>query len=150
MEGSEPIEAVLKHLFDSQQFAVLATQAQGQPYVSLMAFAATDDLRTLIFATERQTRKFANVTAETRTAVMIDDRSNRSSDTQTATAVTAIGQAGEASGEERARLLEIYLAKHPHLAEFAQSPSCALICVRVGSYYVVSRFQDVRELHFNT
>lgn len=148
MEGTQPIEAVLKHLFDSQQFAVLATQAQGQPYVSLMAFAATDDLRTLIFATDRQTRKFANVMAETRTAVMIDDRSNRSSDTQTATAVTAIGQAGEASDKERARLLEIYLAKHPHLTGFAQSSSCALIRMRVHSYYVVSRFQEVRELHF--
>ena len=148
MDREEPIEIVLKHLFDSQSFAVLATQEQGQPYVSLMAFAATNDLRNLIFVTDRHTRKFANITANTRTAVMIDDRSNQSSDTEFATAVTAVGEAEEVAGVDHTRLLEIYLSKHPHLAEFAQSQSCALIRMWVGSYFVVSHFQEVRELHF--
>jgi nitroimidazol reductase NimA-like FMN-containing flavoprotein (pyridoxamine 5'-phosphate oxidase superfamily) len=148
MDMNTPIEPFLKSLFDSQQFAVLATQEKGQPYMSLMAFAATDDLRGLIFATDRSTRKFANVKDDVHTAVLIDNRSNRSSDTRTAAAVTAIGIAEELAGEERERLLGIYLAKHPHLEHFARLPSCALIRVRVGSYFVVTRFQEVRELHF--
>lgn len=148
MDRDVPMETLLKRLFEGQQFAVLATQEQGQPYTSLMAFAATDNLRNLIFATERLTRKFANVMANTRTAVMIDDRSNHSTDIENATAVTALGEAEEVGGAERERLLEIYLAKHPHLAAFARSESCALIRMWVVSYKVVSRFQDVRELHF--
>jgi hypothetical protein len=46
-------------------------------------------------------------------------------------------------------LLNIYLAKHPHLKEFVSSPTCALIKVRVQKYYVVSKFQNVQELHMS-
>jgi len=148
MENQEPIEAMLSALLASQQFAVLATQDQGQPYVSLMAFAHTEDLRSLVFATDRATRKFTNLLSNNRVAVMIDNRSNRGSDTETATAATVLGQAHELSGEERERHLAAYVRKYPHLSAFARSEKCALIRIAVESYYVVSRFQDVRELHF--
>jgi nitroimidazol reductase NimA-like FMN-containing flavoprotein (pyridoxamine 5'-phosphate oxidase superfamily) len=51
------LRELLAELFDSQRSAVLATQGGGQPYCSLMAFAATGDLRDLLFATLRATRK---------------------------------------------------------------------------------------------
>jgi nitroimidazol reductase NimA-like FMN-containing flavoprotein (pyridoxamine 5'-phosphate oxidase superfamily) len=148
MDSPEPIESVLQALFATQRFAVLATQEENQPYLSLMAFAATSDLRHLLFAMERQTRKYANLQAHPRTAVLIDNRSNQSADTHTATAVTALGAAAEVAGTERDDLLRLYLAKHPHLADFTRLPSCALARVKVDSYYVVSKFQEVRELRF--
>jgi len=46
-------------LFTSQKLAVLSTQHQGQPHASLIAFAASDDLKELFFATRRATLKFA-------------------------------------------------------------------------------------------
>lgn len=143
---TEQTEPVLKALLDSQRFAVLATHSGGQPYASLMAFAATSDLRELIFATERDTRKYANLCSDARTAVLVDSRSNRSSDIQDAVAVTVIGRAKEAEGDERDHLLRIYLARHPNLESFATSPSCALVRVKVESYRVVSRFQEVQEV----
>jgi len=143
---SAQIEPVLRALLDSQRFAVLATQSEGQPYASLMAFAATSDLGELIFATERDTRKYANLCSDARTAVLVDSRSNRSSDIQDAVAVTAIGRAEEAEGDERDHLLRIYIARHPDLESFATSPSCALVRVKVESYRVVSRFQEVEEV----
>ncbi|MEN6474666.1 MAG: pyridoxamine 5'-phosphate oxidase family protein [Syntrophaceae bacterium] len=148
MENRAEIEALLKELFASQQFAVLATQDKGQPYVSLMAFAHTEDLEGLIVATDRGTRKFTNLLSNTRVAVMIDNRSNRGTDTETATAVTILGQALELSGEERERHLAAYVRKYPHLSAFARSQKCALIRIAVESYYVVSGLYDVRELHF--
>jgi nitroimidazol reductase NimA-like FMN-containing flavoprotein (pyridoxamine 5'-phosphate oxidase superfamily) len=142
----EQIEPVLRALLDSQRFAVLATHGEGQPYASLMAFAATSDLKELIFATERHTRKYANLCSDARTAVLVDSRSNRSSDIQNAVAVTVIGRAEEVEGDKRDHLLRIYLAKHPDLEGFATSPSCALVRVKVESYRVVSRFQEVQEV----
>jgi hypothetical protein len=62
-------------------------------------------------------------------------------------AVTVLGEAEEVIGAERDGLLANYLAKHPHLESFATSPSCALLRVWVRSYYLVSRFQEVVELH---
>ena len=64
----------LRDLFRSQRFAVLATDDHGQPFPSLMAFAAAEDLRQLVILTERTTRKFANLMANGRVALLIDNR----------------------------------------------------------------------------
>ena len=61
-------------------------------------------------------------------------------------AVTALGAAKEVGATEKNRLLRIYLAKHPHLEKFVGSPECALIKVRVERYFVVSNFQEMREV----
>jgi len=41
----------------------------------------------------------------------------------------------------------IYLDKHPSLKEFVESPTIALLSVRVKTCIMVSRFQNVQELH---
>jgi len=140
------LQALLRDLFESQRSAALATQQEGQPYLSLMAFAATPDLRQLIVATDRHTRKYANLMAEPRVALLIDNRSNVPSDTEEAVAITVLGRATEAQPGERAGLLSLFLAKHPHLETFITSPTCALITVRVETYFVVQHFQEVREV----
>lgn len=148
MKDAATIRSRLTELFHTQQLAVLATrEADGQPYTSLMAFAATDDLSQILLVTSRSTRKYANLSAEPRVSLLIDNRSHQRSDIHEAAAVTVLGEAEEVTGAEQDHLLARYLAKHPHLEEFAASPSCALLRVRVGSYYIVSRFQEVMELH---
>jgi len=143
--GSEDLRATLESLFASQRLAVLATQGGGQPHTSLVAFAATDDLRHLIFATERDTRKFANLIADPRVALLVDDRSRREADLVEATAVTAAGIAEELQGAERERLAGLLLRRHPALKPFVAGPGCALVSVAVGTYQVVTRFQSVAE-----
>jgi nitroimidazol reductase NimA-like FMN-containing flavoprotein (pyridoxamine 5'-phosphate oxidase superfamily) len=137
----------LKELFTSQQLAVLATQNEEQPYTSLVAFASSEDLKQLFFATTRATRKFANLSANSRVSMLVDNRSNKTSDFRKAMAVGALGTAEEIDDYEEDKILEIYLAKHPHLKEFVRSPSCALLRIRVERYYLVSRFQNVTEVH---
>jgi nitroimidazol reductase NimA-like FMN-containing flavoprotein (pyridoxamine 5'-phosphate oxidase superfamily) len=136
----------LNDLFTRQHFAVLATHQEGRPYASLVAFAATPDLRRLVFTTMRATRKFTNLSADARVALLIDNRSNQETDLSQAVAVTATGRACEALGSDRAALEELFLAKHPSLADFVASPGCAVLAVDVDLYYVVSRFQNVYEL----
>jgi nitroimidazol reductase NimA-like FMN-containing flavoprotein (pyridoxamine 5'-phosphate oxidase superfamily) len=137
----------LQGLFNSQPLAVLATQNKGQPYTSLMAFVASKDLKDLFVATTRATRKFANILADSRVAMLVDSRSNEVSDFRWAMAVTATGQAEEVKSQERDKVLQIYLEKHPHLEEFVSAPSCALLRIRVDRYYVATRFQKVIEVH---
>ncbi|NIO06250.1 MAG: pyridoxamine 5'-phosphate oxidase family protein [Proteobacteria bacterium] len=137
----------LKDLFNAQHLGVLATQGGGQPYSSLVAFAATDDLKYLVFATTRATRKYANLSSESRVAMLIDNRTNQDSDFHNAMAVTAMGTAEEVKDSEKDQLVKRYLAKHPYLEGFVTAPTCALLKVRVDKYYLVSRFQNVMELH---
>ena len=147
MTDREQLQQRLSQLFTSQKLAVLSTQHQGQPYASLIAFAASDDLKELYFTTPRATRKFAYLQANPRVALLIDSRSNQDEDIHRAIAATVLGTAAEVPPEEREQVLNRYLAKHPHLEEFAQSPSTAVVRVTVETYYVVSRFQEVMELH---
>ncbi len=146
MTDREQLQQRLIELFSSQKLAVLSTQHQGQPYASLIAFAASDDLKKLYFATPSATRKFAYLEANPRVALLIDSRSNEDADIHGAIAATVLGSAAEVPPDEREQVLKGYLAKHPHLEEFAQYPSTVLVRVTVETYYVVSRFQEVMEL----
>ena len=141
------LENFIRELFESQKLAVLGTQNEGQPYANLIAFAPSHDLKSLYFVTARATRKYANIEADARVTVLIDNRSNQDSDFSQAAAVTATGTAQEVVNSERDEVLDIYLAKQPMLKDFVQSPSCALLQINVETYYLVRRFQNVMELH---
>jgi len=141
------LKETLAELFSAQKLAVLSSYGNGQPYASLIAFTATDDLKHIIFATTRATRKFANLASEPKSALLIDNRSNDEKDFSRAMAATALGRAEEVRGAQRKSFLDMFLKKHPHLKEFVSSPSCALMVVNVEKYYVVNRFQNVQELH---
>jgi nitroimidazol reductase NimA-like FMN-containing flavoprotein (pyridoxamine 5'-phosphate oxidase superfamily) len=137
----------LKKLLESQPLAVLATQSNGQPYASLVAFASSDDLKSLYFATTRATRKYANLSGDSRVAVLVDNRSNKASDFRWAMAATATGKAKEVISRRRKSALDLYLTKHPHLKDFVHSPTCALCEIKIQTFFVVTRFQNVVEVH---
>jgi len=141
MKDEVTLRQMLTGLFTSQRLAVLGTYGDTQPYCTLMAFAATDDLKHLIFATARTTRKYANLTGHDRVSLLVDNRKNLDEDFHQAMAVTIIGQAREAGPDERDRLLPVYLYKHPYLRGFLAEPDCALIKVVVDRYLIVSHFQ---------
>jgi len=146
VQNKAQLKQLLKKLFESQKLAVLATHNDRQSYASLVAFAATTDLKHIVFATSRATRKFANLSANPRIAMLMDSRSNRNVDFRKAVAVTTIGKAVKVGPREKSNFQDLYLAKHPQLKEFIASPTCALLKVKVDEYYIVSRFQDIAEL----
>jgi nitroimidazol reductase NimA-like FMN-containing flavoprotein (pyridoxamine 5'-phosphate oxidase superfamily) len=150
LQEMREIKKTLLELFTGQKLAVLGTHQSGQPYGNLVAFAATSDLKNLLFATTRATRKFSNLQADARVSMVVDNRSNRVADFRKAVAATALGRAKEVRGKERINLVPIYLAKHPHLEEFVSSPTCALVRIRVKVYFLVWRFQNVFELRMNS
>ena len=147
METSVEIQNRLRNLCESQKLAVVSTQSDGQPYASLVAFVATDDLRHIFFVTPRTTRKFANLASDSRVAVLVNSSVNTESDFHEAISITATGIAEEITDSERQKVLKLYLSKHPYLEDFANSPSCAVIRVVAQSYYMVQNFQNVMELH---
>ncbi len=147
---TQSIQTQLSRLFAQQRLGVLATQHQTGPYTSLVAFHAAQDLRSLLFATARSTRKYANLKATPHVSMLIDNRSHQENDFHQAIAVTATGRAEELAGPEQQAALVQLKARHPVLVEFYDSPTCALIRINVTSYYLVSRFQHVIELHMQT
>ena len=149
MEARTDLRRKLKELFDKQRLGVLSTQKRNRPYASLVAFAATDDLRSFVFATPRTTRKFANIMESSRAAMLIDNRSNRTSDFRKAMAVTAVGAVRELRKSGRNRLIRLYTDKHPHLEDFIRSPTCAVMCIDADTLHIVDQFQHVIELRLS-
>ena len=141
------LKRLLRNLFRKQRLAGLATVRGREPYASLVAFAATGDLKSILFATAKPSRKYANLMANREVALLFDNRTNRSADFRKGIAVTALGTAEELKGSRRSRFLRGYLRKHPDLREFAHSPKTSLFKVEVAVYYIVDKFQHVMELH---
>ena len=149
MEKQDTVRKEVSQLLTGQLQAVLATQEAGQPYTSLMAFVAGNDLVDIFLATDRTTRKFKNIRENSRVALLVDDRANQSTDFQAAAAVTIIGNACELQGREMEEARRIYLARHPSLAEFVMAPHTALLRVAVSRYILVTRFQEVAVLEMD-
>jgi len=147
MQDINQLREAITGILESQKLSVLATQGDEGPYGNLVAFAATADLKTILFATTRATRKYANLQTHKDVAMVIDTRTNQTADFSDAAAITALGEVREVIADERKKLVSIYLKKHPYLREFVESPTCALLMIRVKTYIMVSRFQNVQELH---
>lgn len=134
--------ARLDELLATQPLAVLATSHDGAPYASLVA-VAPEGLTHVYFATPRTTRKWGNVSAEPRVALMIDDRSNQPADFHTGAAATGMGTATECCEHDIEGGRQALLRRHPHLSGFLTSPSTVIARIDVERWYVVTRFQSV-------
>lgn len=134
-------------VLSSQRLAVLATERNNQPYSSLMAFANTSDLATLVVATGQATRKHINLLQQSRVSLLIDTRTNSETDFHQASAVTVIGQAQLIDEENNHSLVQLYTKKHPYLETFIASPSTSIFKISVFHYLIVNRFQNVMEYH---
>lgn len=136
MSGLSQHLGQVNELLISQRLAVLATHHEGQPYSNLVAFAATEDLRHILFVTGKHTSKFENIRKDEKVAMLIDSRNKEGCDFKDTLAVTAIGVARETLGSERVLMSRLYLAKHPHLAEFLNKADNALMNVTVADYII--------------
>ncbi|HUS93082.1 MAG TPA: pyridoxamine 5'-phosphate oxidase family protein [Phycisphaerae bacterium] len=145
-ERDGELRELLARVFATQRLAVLATHHEGQPYCSLVGFAASEDLSGLLFATARATRKFRNLTGDPRVAMMVDTRTHRDRDFREAVAVTAVGRAREVAKTPEGPLLRTYLARQPELSQFVLSADCALLRLEVERYVVVHGLREVSEL----
>jgi len=133
-------------LFDSQRLAVLSTQSQDQPYASLVAFAADDNLEHIFFLTPNTTRKYENLITNPKIAILVNNSLNQADDIYKAVSVTGIGSAAVVETSDKTQLLNMYLKKHPHLKGFSKATTTAFICVAMKRYFMVNQFQNVVEI----
>ena len=136
--------SIIKDVIDHQFFAVLSSVEKGHPYSNLVAFAATDDLKYLVFVTNRYTRKYRNITENHRVSLLMDNRTNQTTDINKAIAITVLGTAQEETYKRRGFHC-IFLTRHPHLSDFIESPESVIIVVTV-SEYIIAGFSKTQRL----
>lgn len=141
---ADQIEAEIRTICWEQPFAVLATQGEGQPYTSLISFAASDDLKHLVFATPVQTRKYSLLISNQKVALLIDNRSKQPASINSLGAVTITGNARDVSASGEAPVWrQILITRHSYLEKFIESSSSRLILIEAERFFYVRRFQEV-------
>lgn len=140
-------QAVIRRLLARQKLGVLATRETRSPYQSLVAFAVSRDLKHIYFATAADTRKHANLLRFPQVSMLFDNRRNAAADFNRGIAVTALGMAEMVKARSRKEVIDFYLRKHPALDGFIKSPSSRMFQVKVKTYIVVTKFQQVMTYH---
>jgi nitroimidazol reductase NimA-like FMN-containing flavoprotein (pyridoxamine 5'-phosphate oxidase superfamily) len=142
----KPLEEAIRELCEGESFAVLATQGDRQPYASLIGFATSRNLTHLVFATPKQTRKYALLEKNNLVALLVDTRSSQPDSLDYLSALTITGKSEILSNpEEKNKWSALLAEKHPYLREFLASPDTAIVVVEVSKYVYVRRFQEVSE-----
>ena len=136
----------IRRMVEAERFAVLSTQGEGQPYASLIAFAMSQDLSTVVFGTPITTRKYHLLVECEQVALLVDSRSQGESDMMNIEAVTATGRAERVeTGPDWDCWAELLVNRHAQLGSFVRSPTTALFRIDIVRYFHVGRFQEVRQ-----
>lgn len=136
----------IRRMVEGERFAVLSTQGGGQPYASLIAFAMSADLSTVVFSTHVTTRKHRLLVNCDHIALLVDSRSGGETDMMKIEAFTATGRVTQVeAGPEFDRWAGLLLKRHPQLAPYVHSPTSALFRIDIIRYFHVRRFQEVRQ-----
>ena len=145
-KGSAPILERLNALDKDQLHAILATESDGQPYTSMIAYALTPDKKGIVFITPRETQKYKNILKNNRVSLLIDTRSNTEKDYMSAESLTILGNAKPVrKGGKWSELAGVLTRKHPNLNEIIHSPETKFIFVQISRCIHVTRFQTVSE-----
>lgn len=142
----KPLATRIARLVSERPYGVLCTQGQSQPYGSLVALAATEDLTSFVFSTPIATRKYRLLSECNQVALVIDNRSGAPAELMRVEAVTATGRAHAVPpGPDFAQWADLLMERHPYLAAFVRAESSALFRVDVDCYFHVCRFQKVQQ-----
>ena len=134
------IEAVIR----TSGFAVLATEGNGQPHMSLIAITPFGNFRHIIFATYRNTLKYRNLSNNNKVAVLIEGEYFNLKGLKENIVLSIIGQTEEIIIARNEALFKEHLERHPEMESFMQSSDCVLIQVIAQSYQVVYGIDDLR------
>jgi hypothetical protein len=74
MRTGRSVKEFVEDVLHASLHAVLATEGHGQPYASLIAVTPAEGFLQIIFATYRNTRKYANLNNNQKVAILFEDR----------------------------------------------------------------------------
>ena len=135
-------------LVQAQGHLVLGTcscaDGEGQPHTSLMSFCPSPDGREFWLATLADTRKYANLRANPRASLLLDDRGGARECGAPSLALTVeaeLAAFADAAGEAEAR--RALLARHPELAAFLASGGALVLRLLGLRYQLLSGLTEV-------
>jgi heme iron utilization protein len=142
MDEGEIYEKIYE-IMTNQQFGVLATIENGVPHSSIVAFTVTNSLRTILFLTKQDGRKYKNISTNPLVTILVDHRPLSSKKIAGSFAITASGQAKPVDLKSANATKELFLFCHPSLTEYLDDPSFALVSIMVSKYEISNGISEV-------
>ena len=139
----------MKALVKEKDICVLATVSSEKPYCSLMAYVSDDDCREIYMVTQRQSRKYENLTKNPYVSLLIDTREEHPGSPLSEAKALCLNGTFQKIDDEikkthvRAKLLE----RHPHIKELLDHPGAEILCIRLSSFLLLNGLMDA---HYET
>ena len=139
----------MKALVKEKDICVLATVSAEKPYCSLMSYVADDDCREIYMVTQKQSRKYENMTRNPNVSLLIDTREEHpGSRRPEANALSVSGTFQKIDDEsKRIHVRSKLLERHPLVKELLDHPDAEILCIRVNSFLLLNGLTDA---HFQT
>lgn len=139
----------MKALVKEKDVCVLATVSAEKPHCSLMSYVADDDCREIYMVTQRQSRKYENLTRNPQVSLLIDTREEHlGSRRPEAKALSVNGTFQDIDDEiKKNHIRTKLLERHPHVKEILDHPDAVILCIRVNSFLLLNGLTDA---HFES
>lgn len=131
----------IKALIQEKDICVLATDGDGKPYCSLMAYAHDESFEYIYMVTHKNTQKYKNLMKNPAVSLMIDSREKIPRDNAQALTVDGTFQKVE-DHTKRAYIRQKLLNAHPHLADFIHHPNAEILSVKVNAFILLNGFSE--------
>ncbi|MFC1858954.1 pyridoxamine 5'-phosphate oxidase family protein [Thermodesulfobacteriota bacterium] len=126
----------MKALVREKNICVLATDAGGLPYCSLMAYVTDESCEEIYMVTDRNTRKYSNLLANTAVSLLIDSRENRPRNR--VQALTVEGSFHKIENDaKRSNVRKMFLKTHPHLTDLIDHADAEIFCIKVAAFLLL-------------
>ena len=131
----------IKALARKENMCVLATDAGGKPYCSLMAYVPDDACEEIYMVTHRETQKYRNLMKNPAISLLIDSRKNDTrSDIQALTVEGVYQKITRPAKRDlaRSKLLEA----HPHLSKFINDAAAEILRIKISAFLLLNGLDE--------
>jgi nitroimidazol reductase NimA-like FMN-containing flavoprotein (pyridoxamine 5'-phosphate oxidase superfamily) len=135
----------MKDIVKRNDLCVLATVSGGKPHCSLMSYLSDEKGREIYLVSHKQTKKYANLMENPMVSLLIDTREEEKG--RKRIHVKALTVSGEFQTikdlGEKDLIRTKFLKRHPHLADFLNSPQADIFSIRIRSFELLHGVKDI-------
>lgn len=137
------LSAQIADLLEQQAQCILATIDETGPCQHVMAYAYSEDLFTIYFATYMDTRKFRNMLSNPKVSIMWDNRKGAIQDHVDEYSLNAIGIAELLEGQAQDKPRAAILSRNSTLEKLLSQENCRFFSVVLDEYTLTRGYDHV-------
>jgi nitroimidazol reductase NimA-like FMN-containing flavoprotein (pyridoxamine 5'-phosphate oxidase superfamily) len=143
MNGYYPMKNTVASLLNQQAQCVLATLADKELALHLMAYAISTDLDEIYLASLENTQKVKNMRANPNVTCLWDNRTGNNKDHTKGLAMSGFGKARELTGDSARAAQHLLLQRNTTLEPLLSDPSVVIFAINIDRYQWVQGYTQV-------